>query len=400
MVAAAGAPCAAPGGGKRCDGTGKCVECIEISDCAPGTECVGMSCVPSLCTDGTNDGSETGIDCGGDACPACGIGEACLGNSDCLSKACDSASSSCVASACSDNQEDASETDVDCGGSCPPCAIGAKCEEGADCASSACDALSHTCVADACNDHQTDGVETDVDCGGAVCGPCAVMKNCDAGSDCVSHSCDAPSHTCVPNPCADNLKDGSESDVDCGGAVCPGCANAKACFADKDCVSNVCDAGTHECIANSCDDHLLDGNETAVDCGGICPPCAITEACLVDQDCASNACDARSLTCIANSCKDNQQDGLETAVDCGGGVCIPCVNGATCKVPADCNSAGCDAITHVCVFDSCADKQTDNDETDVDCGGGTCGACLVGHKCKSNFDCQSGHFCTVNKVCM
>lgn len=52
----------------------------------------------------------------------------------------------------------------------------------------------------------------------------------------------------APNSCADGVKDGTESDVDCGGD-CPKCANGKACVTGSDCVgavcsANVCQAGT------------------------------------------------------------------------------------------------------------------------------------------------------------
>ena len=40
----------------------------------------------------------------------------------------------------------------------------------------------------------------------------------------------------------DGVKDGTESDVDCGG-TCPGCFNGKKCVGNADCASGVCDSG-------------------------------------------------------------------------------------------------------------------------------------------------------------
>ena len=40
--------------------------------------------------------------------------------------------------------------------------------------------------------------------------------------------------------CANGVRDGDETDIDCGGATCPACANGRACVAAGDCVSNVC----------------------------------------------------------------------------------------------------------------------------------------------------------------
>src|SRR5262249_3694379 len=40
--------------------------------------------------------------------------------------------------------------------------------------------------------------------------------------------------------CDDGLKNGDESDVDCGGTKCAGCATGLACNVDKDCAGNGC----------------------------------------------------------------------------------------------------------------------------------------------------------------
>ncbi|MBS1149164.1 MAG: repeat protein [Myxococcaceae bacterium] len=44
--------------------------------------------LPALCLDSRQDGDESGIDCGGTQCPACGPGIRCLTDSDCQSTAC------------------------------------------------------------------------------------------------------------------------------------------------------------------------------------------------------------------------------------------------------------------------------------------------------------------------
>jgi hypothetical protein len=40
--------------------------------------------------------------------------------------------------------------------------------------------------------------------------------------------------------CTNGVKDGEETDVDCGGIACPACANGKACSLRRDCASLVC----------------------------------------------------------------------------------------------------------------------------------------------------------------
>jgi hypothetical protein len=48
----------------------------------------------------------------------------------------------------------------------------------------------------------------------------------------------------APGSCTDRQKDGAETDVDCGGYVCGGCANGKACAFGEDCASGTCTSGT------------------------------------------------------------------------------------------------------------------------------------------------------------
>jgi hypothetical protein len=50
-------------------------------------EPVCPGCVSS-CTDGVRNGDETGVDCGGNTCPPCGLDVACVGRSDCASHSC------------------------------------------------------------------------------------------------------------------------------------------------------------------------------------------------------------------------------------------------------------------------------------------------------------------------
>src|SRR4030095_11508976 len=42
-------------------------------------------------------------------------------------------------------------------------------------------------------------------------------------------------------------KDGTETDVDCGGGSCPACKSDHACSMPSDCASNVCSDGKCKC---------------------------------------------------------------------------------------------------------------------------------------------------------
>jgi hypothetical protein len=386
-------------GGGTCPACAVGQGCKVDGDCTSnGCDTVTGQCVSSQCTDQTQDGVETDVDCGGGTCPACGLGKDCGFDADCTSGACNWCVTphSCISNQCADCQKDGAETDVDCGGgTCAACALGKHCNIDPDCATDACDGISLLCDANQCSDNRQDGAETDVDCGGSTCtSRCANGKKCLIDSDCVSQACDAIAHVCDASQCTDHQQDGNETDVDCGGGTCPPCVVGKDCLSNPDCASNACDDVTGKCVSSECADQKQDGTETDVDCGGgTCPTCALNKKCLTDSDCTSNACDAISLTCVANQCADGRKDGSETDVDCGGGICPTCSLGLHCVGDSDCASNACDAISLTCVSNQCNDHRLDGPESDVDCGGVVCNPCLTGQRCNTSFDCQAGHPC-------
>ena len=82
---AAGAACNQ--GGVVCSGAGLCVECVVGADCPSGV-CFANACQLASCGDGTLNGTETDVDCGGGACPPCAPGDTCVGTVDCQSGVC------------------------------------------------------------------------------------------------------------------------------------------------------------------------------------------------------------------------------------------------------------------------------------------------------------------------
>ncbi|HRI71913.1 MAG TPA: hypothetical protein PK156_47095 [Polyangium sp.] len=151
-----------------------------------------------------------------------------------------------------------------------------------------------TCVPPECNDQIRNGNESDIDCGGTQCVPCGVGLGCMAKTDCASKIC--VNGTCRAPTCNDMEANGDETDVDCGGPTCPAdCANDKMCLVAGDCVSGVCNGGM--CQAPACNDGVKNGNETDVDCGANCPGCSLGKPCNVGLDCTSTVC--RSGTCMA-----------------------------------------------------------------------------------------------------
>ena len=146
------------------------------------------------------------------------------------------------------------------------------------------------------------------------------------------------------------------------------------------------------CVQGECED------ETDKDCGGSCRPCTAGLRCLEDADCRSAACD--DGVCAAHElpeyCSDGTMTEDETDVDCGGN-CRPCKAGLGCMVGTDCKSFKCESF--VCVQGDrpevpewCTDSVKSEDETDIDCGGGSCPACKAGFECLVESDCKS-HNC-------
>ncbi len=69
--------------------------------------------------------------------------------------------------------------------------------------------------------------------------------------------------------CSNAIKDQDETDVDCGGASCPKCAEFKSCNVNADCASAYCHQSI-KCMTPTCDDGVKNKNELSVDCGGHC----------------------------------------------------------------------------------------------------------------------------------
>ena len=132
---AMGAPCQ-QNGGKKCNGLGACVDCLDDADC-PGGACQDDKCVPASCIDGAKNAAETDIDCGGPDCGACAPGATCIGPSDCDSAVCQNGT--CAAPSCGDGTQNGTESGVDCGGpTCNDCATGQGCALDGDCATTLC----------------------------------------------------------------------------------------------------------------------------------------------------------------------------------------------------------------------------------------------------------------------
>ena len=350
--------------------------CEEDFECEEGEFCNDEGlCEESSCENGIQDTFETDIDCGGVDCPDCDDGGTCLQDEDCVSGVCDVENMVCLEATCLDGVTNGDETDMDCGGpDCPDCPNGADCDDNTDCVSGVCDM--GTCVADSCTDMIENGDETDVDCGGPVCPPCEDDAECDEDDDCESGVCNAGG-TCDPPACDDMVQNGDETDVDCGNSCgMQTCETGERCDDDTDCVELVCEFTV--CSVPDCFDGVENGSETGEDCGGPdCGPCDAGEGCSDDADCVDGVCNMMTGVCDPPACDDGVLNGDETDVDCGNSCGMQtCEVGEFCDDDTDCVELVC--TLGLCRAPECDDGVQNGDEGGIDCQGSCPQPCVFG----------------------
>ena len=241
---------------------------------------------------------------------------------------------------------------------------GDACTDGTQCKSGVC--KDAACKDATSSDGVRNGDESDVDCGGASAPKCDNDKGCFAPDDCKSKNCVA--NKCAPSTTPGNDHDGiqnnDETDVDCGGAAAPKCVNGKKCKVGGDCASATCGKG-NVCVDPSHSDGVKNLGETDIDCGG---PDAASPRCDANKGCG-DATDCKDKVCTGNVCKaasftDGVQNGKETDVDCGGPDPGPrCAADKVCVADGDCASNGCTYEKKCAVSASCTGHF----------GGDTCG---------------------------
>ncbi|MEZ4338106.1 MAG: fibrinogen-like YCDxxxxGGGW domain-containing protein [Sandaracinaceae bacterium] len=141
--------------GTDCGGP-DCAACPDGDPCATGSDCASgvcdgttLTCAAPTCTDGVTNGNETDTDCGGLDCPRCVPGDDCLIGRDCTSEVCGSGTHTCSVPTCYDGFRNGTETAVDCGGdACPGCRTDEHCIVDSDC-------LSDLCIGSACREFRS-----------------------------------------------------------------------------------------------------------------------------------------------------------------------------------------------------------------------------------------------------
>ena len=99
-------------------------------------------------------------------------------------------------------------------------------------------------VGEACDDGNASTSDACLNsCQAATCGDGAVQVGVEACDDGNGHDTDACSNSCKPPTCDDGVRNGFESDVDCGGNSCPECGPGDKCATNLDCSDSICKQG-------------------------------------------------------------------------------------------------------------------------------------------------------------
>ena len=265
--------------------TGKEPFCSDLPlICTDNTQCTTSSpCATPVCNDGVcfEDGQNSS--CASDE--VCHLTTGCVPRSDefnCATESdCkrDDESKGCINALCVPNVD---LCIYDFASNGDPCGDKGRCGAG-------------ICV-ETCFSGITDGSETDIDCGGPACDGCLLGGTCLVNNDCLSDVCDTTgSGTCEEkDKCGNGVQETPEGCDD--GDIIPGdgcdatclVEDGGMCMINADCVSKHCSSGV--CAAPTCDDNIQNGPETGVDCGGGCPGCPNGSDCAVHADCLGSIC--------------------------------------------------------------------------------------------------------------
>lgn len=240
-------------------------------------------------------------------------------------------------------------------------------------------------------------------------GDCDYPYQCVAGLTCVANNgpkflMPVGHDVCAPAHCSNGVLDGNETAIDCGGScsspsfVCAdACApyraaypngDANRCTADCPCPSGEgdCDYSYHcqaglACVTDNgpkflmpvghdvcapahCGNGVLDGNETAVDCGGSCSSAGFSclDACAAHRAAYPNG---NSNHCTTSCPCPSGEGDCDTHSHCQAGLVCGSNNG---------DKFGAAAGDDYCVPPTCVNGVLDVGETAPDCGG-PCGSC-------------------------
>jgi hypothetical protein len=343
-----------------CDGNGHCVQCTRADECAgPVDNCQHPVCNDGVCTTEFTPNETPTIDA-----PPQQPG-------DCRTIVCDGNGGTTAIT----NDED---LPADLGacffGSCTNGTPGQKQMP----AGTVCDPDNSL----VCNATGDCGCRGPGDCvAPATCGGEGIPLVCGclaASCEYLGRTCGAVSDGCYSTlDCNNSLKDGSETDVDCGGAdaQCSNrCAQGKRCLGNSDCGSGFCVDGV--CCNTACD--------------GACEACSSSKK--------GAGPDGVCGAIQANTDPDNECDD-EGAASCGqNGSCNGAGACALYGAGTNCAAASC-AGTTLTPARTCDGQGTCQSASTTSCAPYTCGVDACRTTCAVDVDCAAGSYCNTLGQC-
>lgn len=367
--------------------------CLENSDCEGGM-CLELFCQSANCDNDERDGDESDEDCGG-GCKPCETGLDCHSNEDCVSKVC-STQGICSEASCTDTVSNGTETGVDCGGErCSGCPAGSPCRLPTDCMSEICSEDGVCFVSCLDNRGECDGdtsapslecetnLLTDPDhCGGCgnVCNPLHALPQCISGA-CNVGSCEEPYDDCdnyANNGCEINLSSDVENCGACGMACLaingtPSCEGSE-CRID-------CESGFGDCNLDprdGCEKAVTADVRNCSECGHVCPERDGYTAFCNGGVCGETMCPAGLGNCNGDEGDQCEQDILTSVENCGacGNLCIVANGSASC-VDGECVVDDCSTGFGNCNAGDEDGGYSDGCETNTHVSTSNCGGCGV-----------------------
>lgn len=163
----------------------------------------------------------------------------------------------------------------------------------------------------------------------AHCGSCTT--SCTAPESCLGGQC-----ACVPKGCAQVAQCGTADDG-CGHPIeCGACSNGGLCAEGR-------------CMPPTCADGIKNGQESDTDCGGRCLPCGESRRCGTGSDCDTGLLCSGGL-CTACSATHACAPGLVCGAD---GRCSACSTHAQCGTDAACVLGSCRHCPEELPFNGC-----------------------------------------------
>jgi hypothetical protein len=225
------------------------------------------------------------------------------------------------------------------------------------------------------------------------------QRHCAKASDCADDN-ECTEDKCVGGICQNPPKTKETACGEGSASVCDGAGKCVECVSSSDCAANhpmkpICDLEDHKCV--SCSDGIKNGKETDVDCGG--PDCGacLGKPCDPKHGCGNHTfCATPENICCSTACDGKCEACSEAKTGEPNGTCAPIPYGMD---PDDeCTGLGsCGAVPGKC---RCEDGMKNADESDVDCGGATCARCSGGKMCGVDGDCSMDvPACTAAKTC-